>query len=94
MRFIVGNKLYDTEKSEKILNYATIFKYKTAFGNSSVQKPTTLYKTEKDNWFNIISINESKQEIKTLNLNDVKKIFLDLNKIELYEKYFDKLEEA
>lgn len=101
MKFIIEDKIYDTEKAEEIFKYRQKCwkecKY-PFFGenfNFSEWKSVTLYRTSKGKWF-IVRKNKYDKEIEGIVQTDeeVKKTFSQLNKIDLYNRYFSKLEEA
>ncbi|EOU1917652.1 hypothetical protein E6V23_07650 [Clostridium perfringens] len=84
MQFIIGDKLFDTEKAEFICEFKTIRHFK------GVWLDQTLYKTKQNNWF-IVGKN-----LKCSSITEIKarELLRELNNVELYEKYFGKLEEA
>lgn len=84
MKFIVNRKIFDTDKSELVCRY-------TDFSNQSDYKEIELYITKKGSWYKLYT---QSLICKNVSEDDVKQIFEDLDDIELYEKYFGKLEEA
>ena len=85
MKFIVNRKIFDTDKAEFIVSYIR------GMGLVTIPQSIDLYKTQSGKWFEVYVNDLRCKEIKT---EDVENIFLRLNNIELYEKYFGKLEEA
>lgn len=103
MRYLLNNKVYDTEKAEKILTYIKPIEYTGIFGYHSYPKYRhTLYKTNKENFF--VHIGEyvgktdvafsNKDEIKLISDEEVKDILNQLNEVEIYKKLFNDLEEG
>lgn len=84
MQFIIGDKLFDTEKAELVCEFKTI----RHFGGCWINQ--TLYKTKKNNWF--IVGKDSKYS--SITESRARELLRELNNVELYEKYFGKLEEA
>lgn len=101
MKFIIEDKIYHTEKSEEIFKYKQKVwqEYYNPFIGKKFSiakwKDVILYHTFKGNWF-IVSENEYHEEIECIvqTDEDVKKTFSELNKVDLYNKYFGTLEEA
>lgn len=84
MRFIVNRKIFDTNKAKLIVSYSR----KELL--ASVPKNIDLYRTQSGKWLEVDVKNLRCEEKKD---EDVENIFLRLSDIELYEKYFGKLEE-
>jgi hypothetical protein len=101
MKFIIGNKIYDTENAKEIFKYREKVwnKYHNPFigqdFSMSKWKGVTLYLTSKGNWF-AVRENEYHEEVECISKTeeDVKNTFSNLNQIDLYNKYFSTLEEA
>ncbi len=85
MQFIIGDKLFDTEKAELIVSYERKLFY------AGVPRKINLYKTAKNRWFEVDTTYKSCTEMTEKN---VKYILSKLNLISDYEKCFGKLEEA
>lgn len=85
MKFIVNRKIFDTDKAELIVSYTR------GMGLVTIPSSIDLYKTQSGKWIEVYTNDSRCKEIKT---EDVENIFLTLNKVELYEKYFGKLEEV
>lgn len=103
MRYLLNNKVYDTDKAEKIVTYIKSIENKGIFGYSSYPKYRhTLYKTNKGNFF--VHIGEyvgktdvafsNKDEIKLISDEEVKDILNQLNEVDIYQKLFNDLEEG
>ncbi|HAT4343477.1 TPA: hypothetical protein I9085_002447 [Clostridium perfringens] len=88
MQFIIGDKLFDTEKAEIVCKFKEA---RPLWWNKSIStwEDATLYKTNKGNWFSVC-----KEKCTSLNNEQVKHLLKGLNVVEIYEKYFGKLEEA
>lgn len=84
MKFIIGNKLFDTDKAEFIVSYTR------GMGLVTIPSIIELYKTRNGKWIEVYTNDLRCKEIKT---EDVENIFSTLNKVELYEKYFGELQE-
>lgn len=102
MRYMLGNKVYDTEKAREIIKYTKPIEHKGVFGVSFYPKyEHTLYKTQKGQFFvhignyvgTEISYND-KDYIELLTENEVKAILNKLNEIDIYNDLFDDLEEG
>ena len=85
MKFIFNRKIFDTDKAKFIVSYTR------GMGLVTIPQSIDLYKTQSGKWIEVYVNDLRCKEIKT---EDVENIFLRLNKVELYEKYFGKLEEA
>ena len=102
MRYILNNKVYDTEKAKEIIQYIKPIEHKGSFGMYFYPKyEHTLYKSIKGQFFvhigNYVGTEicyPDKDYIELLSENDVKKILNKLNKIDLYNELFDDLEEG
>lgn len=103
MKYLLNNKVYDTEKAKKILTYIKPIEYTGIFEYHSYPKYRhTLYKTNKENFF--VHIGEyvgktdvafsNKDEIKLISDEEVKDILNQLNEVEIYQKLFNDLEEG
>lgn len=90
MRFILENKIYDTDKAEVICEFRAI-KPLMFCKTLTSSEDAILYKTNKGNWFSVI---ERLEECTPLKKAQVKELLKNLNNVELYEKYFGKLKEA
>lgn len=84
MRFIIGDKVFDTNKAEVVCKFKTI----KHFGGRCIEE--TLYKTKKNNWF----IVDEDSKCSSIIESRARVLLRELNNVELYEKYFGKLEEA
>lgn len=102
MKYLLNNKVYDTEKAEEILKYIKTIEQKSIWGLYCYPKyECTLYKTQKGNFFVHVGdyvgteiAYSDKDYIELLSENDVKAILNQLNKIDLYNELFDDLEEG
>lgn len=103
MKYLLNNKVYDTEKAEEILKYIKTIEQKSIFGLYNYPKyEHTLYKTQKGNFFvhvgkyvgNADVSYQDKDKIELLSEKEVKDILNQLNKIDVYQKLFNDLEEG
>lgn len=97
MKFIIKGKVYDTEKAKCICEFKKpIDKVLKMFGMESTitnYQPAKLYKTKKGAWFSVVDLGDRSRLI----LEDeklAKSIISSKHDVELYDKYFDDLEEA
>ena len=101
-RYLLNNKVYDTEKSEEIIRYIKPIKYNGLILNTYPEYRHILYKTQKGNFF--VHVGKyvgnpdfsygDKDYIELLSADEVKDILNQLNEIEKYEEIFDDLEEG
>ncbi|XZK76732.1 hypothetical protein ACSXCI_15820 (plasmid) [Clostridium perfringens] len=84
MQFIIGDKLFDTDKAELVCEFE-VFK---GYGVRKIEK--TLYRTKKGNWF----IVDEYSNCSIITENKARELLIELNDIENYKKYFGELEEA
>lgn len=88
---IIGDKLYDTEKSEEVITYIEGDLY-SIIPWKKIEK--TLYVSLKGNWFTVTKRSHfGKPYITKMVREEVADILERLNEIELYKKHFG-LEEA
>lgn len=101
-RYLLDNKVYDTEKAEEIIKYIKPIKYKGLFFNTYPKYRHTLYKTQKGKFFVHIGeyvgnpeiLYDDKDYIEILSADEVKEILNKLNDIEKYDEIFGDLEEG
>ena len=95
MKFIIGTKIYDTKTSEEIIKFRRKYPSMLISGHTFYStRDTTLYRSKNNIWFTVCECDYERLEIYEETDDSVKKLFTDLVKIDLYEKYFEKLEEA
>jgi hypothetical protein len=101
MRYLVDNKVYDTEKSELILVYTDIIENKGLFLTTYPRYTHMLFKSSKGQFF--VHIGDCKEKdiaysnkdyIELLTEDEVKDLLHRLNLPNIYEKLFDNLEEG
>ncbi len=103
MRYLLNNKIYDTEKAQKIMTYTKSVPYKDVFGFTAYPRYNhTLYKTTKGQFF--VHIGKYVQEspipyhdndyIELISEEEVKEILNKLNDIDKYIELFKDLEEG
>lgn len=93
MKFIVNNKIYDTDKAEKVLVFKLKFPSRL-IPQIKVWHVVDLYTTNKRNWFSIEHTSSQKRRFREESVINVQHIFMTLERIDLYAKYFGDLEEA
>lgn len=101
-RYLLNNKIYDTEKAQEIIKYIKPIEHNGLIFKTYPKYRHTLYKTQKGTFF--VHIGEyvgnpdisygDKDYIELLSADEVKEILNHLNEIEIYEKIFDDLEEG
>lgn len=102
MRYLIKNKVYDTEKAQEIIKYIKPIEHNGLFFKTYPKYRHTLYKTQKGKFF--VHIGEyvgnpdisydDKDYIELLSADEVKEVLNQLNEIEKYEEIFDDLEEG
>ena len=101
-RYLLNNKVYDTEKAQEIIKYIKTIEHNGLFLKSYPKYLHTLYKTQKGQFFAHIGEYVGNPNfsycdndyIELLSAGEVKEILTKLNKIEKYEEIFDDLEEG
>lgn len=100
MRKIIDNKVYDTDNCDLLINYFEMVEHKMFLGPSSyVYHEAKIYKTKKGTYLKYIGRAKetgwsSRNKLNIVNEEQLKRILIDLDEIELYEKEFGKLEEG
>ncbi len=102
MKYLVENKLYDTEKAEKIITYSKGIKHEGMFLTTYPKYEHTLYKTKKGQFFIHIGKYTEKPDIsypdknyiKLITKKEAKQILEDLNEVEKYIEIFGEIEEG
>lgn len=103
MRYLLDNKIYDTEKAQEIITYIKSVPCEGPFNLTTYPRYRhTLYKTTKGQFFVHIGkhVKESpvtyndKDYIELLTEDKVKEILNQLNAIDKYEELFDDIEEG
>lgn len=101
-RYLLNNKVYDTEKSKEIIRYTKPIKFSGLILDTYPKYRHILYQTPKGNFF--VHVGEyvgssnfsygDKDYIELLSADEVKEILNQLNAIEKYKKIFNDLEEG
>lgn len=94
MKFIINKKIYDTEKSELVIEFYKKWKVQSIVGILNLTKLSELYRTKKGNWFIVAKGDYDSYHVEVVDDIQVQKILSDHGEIEKYNKYFDELEEA
>ena len=93
MRFIVNNKIYDTEKSELLCTFEKQWEIKTLCSMMYLSLDTNLYRTVKGAYFLTCREDYDRSCIEVIN-EDVAKVYLIHNNYDKYIEMFGELEEA
>ena len=101
MRKIIDDKLYDTEKCTKILDYETKIEHKTIFGSVFKYHIASIFKTNKGTYLKYVGKTEEENiyydDYKTLEIiskDNLKKLLLEINDVDTYLKEFEEVEEG
>lgn len=93
MRFIVNNKIYDTEKSELLCAFQKRWEAKFIWGEMYPLRDTNLYKTAKGAYFLTCKEDYDIPCIEVIN-EDKAKEYLMYHNYDKYAEMFGELEEA
>lgn len=102
MRYILNNKIYDTEKAQEIIKYTQSIENVGLFVTTYPKYEHTLYKTKKGQFFvhigkykgNSNISYDDKDYIELLSELKVKEILTELNEVEKYLELFSDTEEG
>lgn len=96
MKKIIGNKLYDTEKAEKIYSYFSNRPREVGIIRGTERYVVDVYKTKKGNYFNHLyhDFYYDNQFIEETTLEEIKKIIKEIDPDKYIEMGFDDFEEA
>lgn len=97
MKRIINNKLYDTDKAKELVKFGENVGHHGLFYNITSAHDAIIYKTNKGNYLKYVGPNNDYPNYKTLDLltaEEVKKILIQINAIDVYETEFGKLEEG
>lgn len=94
MKFIIDEKIYDTEKSEKICEVTDEVKTdNNTLRQCFVKKKVELYKTQKEHWF-IVFEEDGIKKAKKRTEDKVKELLIRNNLVDIYTEQFGDLEEG
>lgn len=93
MRFVVNNKIYDTEKSELLCTFEKQWEIKTLCSMMYLSLDTNLYRTVKGAYFLTCREGYDRPCIEVIE-EDVAKVYLIHNDYDKYIEMFGELEEA
>lgn len=93
MRFIVNNKIYNTDNSELLCTFSKQWETDTIFGKLYPTRDTNLYKTNKGAYFLTSKGDYERFQILVIN-EDTAKNYLMYYNYEKYAEMFGELEEA
>ena len=94
MKFIIENKVYDTENADEILKFSKLYSIKELGDTIHHEREVVLYKTKKGNWFAVAQMPDGKYECRTESKSNIKRTLKGLNEVEIYTYHFEELEEA
>lgn len=101
MKKIIDNKLYDTEKAKKIVDFKTKVEHKTLFGSLYPYHKASIFKTDKGTYLKYIgkpeesSINyDNYEKLEVISEDKVKKLLIDINDVDAYISEFGEVEEG
>lgn len=94
LKFIIENKVYDTENADEILKFSKSYPTKELGDTIHQDREVVLYKTKKGNWFTVVQMPDGKYECRTESKSNIKRILKGLNEVEIYTYHFEGLEEA
>lgn len=96
MKKIIGNKLYDTEKAEKIYSYIITEKTQVGFMSIPYKYHIDVYKTKKGAYFKhtVPEGYDKKETIDEMTLEEVKQIIKQLNPDRYIELGFEVIIDA
>lgn len=100
MKFIVNNKIYDTDTSEEICKFKKAMPIKNLLGTIYPMFRCTLYKSKKGQFFYYIGeavgtvTYSDYNEIRLLTETETKELLTKLNDVETFNKLFNDLEEG
>ena len=93
MREIINNKIYDTERAEKIVEFRRKIPVTTLFGeDSEMWVDCELYKTKKGSWFEVVGVNVRGTFIKAIWEEGAKERMRFHP--DIYQEHFNDTEEA
>jgi hypothetical protein len=99
MKAIINNKIYDTDKCESLFTYHRKILKKGIFYDYDVWYEAKILKTTKGTCLRYTNKSLEKcyediNELVIITEEEVKKVLIELNEIDLYQKEFGKLEEG
>lgn len=99
MKAIIDNKIYDTDKCELLFTYHRRILKKGIFYEYGVWYEAKVLKTTKGTYLRytnkpVEEVYEDIDELVIITEEEVKKVLIELNEIDLYQKEFGKLEEG
>ena len=101
MRKIINDKLYDTEKCTKILDYETKIEHKSIFGSIFKYHMASIFKTNKGTYLKYVGKTvedniyyDDYRTLEIISKDDLKKLLLEINDVDTYLKEFGEVEEG
>ena len=101
MKRIINNKLYDTEKAKKICDFKVSIKHEDFLLSKYLYHEACIYKTNKGTYLKYIGKCVKSEEdyekyrrLEVISINEVKKVLIQINAIDVYISEFGELEEG
>lgn len=105
MKAIIENKIYDTKKCEEVYKFMEKAKYDKTLGIPRYgYRQAIIFKTKKGTYLKYLGkpaeppfitiLTEYKEELTIISEEEVKRILLNLNEVDIYIKLFGELEEG
>lgn len=91
-QFFISGKIYDTEQAEKIVKFKRSFP--SIIEGIKYWKEMTLYRTARGNWFSVSEENFEGLKGYAETEESAKRILMDINDVENFERLFGKAERA
>lgn len=101
MKTIINNKLYDTDKAKKIYDFKVDIKHDGFFFPTYLYHEACIYKTNKGTYLKYIGKcaesaedYEKYRKLEVISIEEVKRLLIQMNAIDVYISEFGELEEG
>ena len=101
MKRIINNKLYDTEKAKKICDFKVSVKHNSFYFPIYLYHEACIYKTNKGTYLKYIGKcveseedYEKYRKLEVISIEEVKRLLIQINAIDVYISEFGELEEG
>ena len=101
MKKIINNKLYDTDKAKKICDFKISIKHEGFFLPTYLYHEACIYKTNKGAYLEYIGKcvesaedYEKYRKLEVISIEEVKRLLIQINAIDVYISEFGELEEG
>lgn len=91
-QFFINGKIYDTEQAEKIVEFKRSFL--SIMEGVKYWKEMTLYRTARGNWFSVSEEDYGRSKGYEETEESAKRILMNINDVENFERLFGKVERA